>query len=313
MPRFRANFTDNHLAALRAVARLTNATSQAVALSQNMPTRRDYWKRYLNDLEGAGYLVSKIIHGTARAGKSGRKLGTLYALKQEGAEVLAEVINMPPETVFYPRGGIHASSPFQFPHRAEFIELMAAFLGHEKASTQPDGTSLFEVLELVPYFRQEGSNRLGTGRAVTAVNVTGDALGAFKSTRLIPDAVMRFRVGTGDTAKVRLAVIELHRETDTRAVIEQLRKHAAAIDSGVFSRAYDHPTSNYLLSVHLDPARLASVIERIRGGEFPDFQERYSSGYSFATLGDVLDGVGKAFWQMGQKEGMGQMGTILKP
>jgi hypothetical protein len=28
---------------------------------------------------------------------------------------------------------------------------------------------------------------------------------------------------------------------------------------------------------------------------FPDFEERYSKGYSFATLGDVLEGVGRAF------------------
>lgn len=40
---------------------------------------------------------------------------------------------------------------------------------------------------------------------------------------------------------------------------------------------------------------MKSVIERIRGGEFPDFEERYSKGYSFATLGDVLEGVGKAW------------------
>jgi hypothetical protein len=304
--RFRVNLTDNHLAALRVVYRLTNATSQAIAIAENMPTRRDYWKCYLNDLHTDGYITGKVIGTSSKSAgnesgtqNKGRKIGTLYACTEKGIEALAPMMGLDPENMFYPRGGIHVTSPFMYPHRAKFLELMAAFLGHEKASTQPDGTSLFEVLEIVPYFRGEGSNRLGTGRAMTAVNVTGDALGAFKSTRLIPDAVMRFRAGTGDTAKIRLAVVELHRETDTRAVIEQLRKHAAAMDEGLFSRAYDHPTPNYVFSVHLDASRMKSVIERIRGGEFPDFEDRYSKGYSFATLGDVLEGVGKAFKKIG--------------
>jgi hypothetical protein len=50
----------------------------------------------------------------------------------------------------------------------------------------------------------------------------------------------------------------------------------------------------------MDTARINNVIERIRGGEFPDFEERYSKGYSFATLGDVLERVGKAFRQVGK-------------
>jgi hypothetical protein len=283
MPRFRANFTDNHLAALRAVSRLINATSQAVAYSQNMRERRDYWKRYLNDLAEEGWLVSKMIHSTARTGKSGRKLGTLYALTKEGADVLAEAFGIERESVFVPRGGIHATSPFQYPHRAECIELLACFLGHEKASGGD-----FEVLEIHPYFRQEGANRLGTGKAVTTVQVQGN----FKSPTLVPDAIIRFRVGD----IVRLAAVELHRSTDTLAIIEQLRKHAAAIDAGLFSRAFDHPHANHVLSVHSDAAKLRNVRLRIQGGEFENFA-RYEAGYHFAAFADVIErGIEGEFW-----------------
>jgi hypothetical protein len=35
---------------------------------------------------------------------------------------------------------------------------------------------------------------------------------------------------------------------------------------------------------------------------FPDFEERYSKGYSFATLGDVLEGVESAFFEAGKRK-----------
>lgn len=293
MPRrFRANITDNHLAALLAVWRLTNATAQAVAIAQHMPHKvgADYWKRYLNDLHAEGWVVSKTLQATSRSGSGGRKLGTLYALTRQGAETIAEHRGEDMEAIFYPKGGIYASSPFMWPHRAEFIELMARFLGHEKASIQPDGVPTFEVLDLIPYFRHEGSNRSGAGKALTAVEVPG----AWKSARLIPDAVMRFRVGD----VVRLAVIELHRETDTRAIIEQLRKHAAAIDAGLFSTMFNHPSPNHVLSIHADVDKLRRVRECIEAGELPSF-ERYAAGFHFSTLAGIeAPGLLDAFWHL---------------
>lgn len=289
MPRFRANFTDNHLAALVVVWRLINATSQAVAISQNMPERRDYWKRYLNDLAEEGWLVSKLIHSTARTGKAGRKLGTLYALTKEGAAVVAETIGIDPEEVFFPRNGIHASSPFQFPHRAEFIEVLALFLGYQKASQ-----GRFEVLDLVPYYRHEGSNRLGTGKAAASVQVAGE----FKTRTIVPDALMRFCVGD----VIRLAAIEYHRETDTRGIIEQLRKHAAAIEQGLFSAMFKQGAANHVLSIHANADKLRNVRERIEAGEFPNFS-RYAAGFHFAAVHDLVDlGPQNAFYSIQTKQ-----------
>ena len=285
MPKFRKNFTDNHLEALKAVWRLVNATAQAIAYSQNMPKSRDYWRAYLNDMRDEGWLTAKQIFTTARTGKNGRNLGTLYALTKEGAAIIAETLGIEIEDVFYPRAGIYASSPFQFPHRAEFIELLAVFLGHQKKSE-----GRFEVLDLMPYYRHEGSNRLGTGHAATRVQVIGD----FKTGALVPDALMRFRVG--DT--VRLTAIEFHRETDTRGIIEQLRKHAAAIERGAFTAMYDHRAANHVLSIHANADKLRNVRERIASGEFPDF-ERYASGYHFTTVADLFErGLEDAFFTL---------------
>lgn len=289
MSRFRVNFTDNHLAALLDVWRLINATSQAVAYSQNMPERRDYWKRYLNDLASEKWLVSKLIHSTSRTGKVGRKLGTFYALSKDGAAVIAETMGLELEEVYFPRSGIHASSPFQFPHRAEFIETLGLFLGHQKASE-----GRFEVLDLMPYYRHEGANRLGTGKAATSVRVAGD----FKTSTIVPDALLRFRVGD----VVRLAAIEYHRETDTRGIIEQLRKHGEAIEQGLFSAMFKQDAANHVLSIHANSDKLRNVRERIEAGEFPGFS-RYAAGFHFAATEDLLQrGIGNAFFCIPDKQ-----------
>jgi hypothetical protein len=254
-----------------------------------MPERRDYWKRYLNDLANEKWLVSKLIHSTSRTGKVGRKLGTFYALSKDGAAVIAETMGMELEEVYFPRSGIHASSPFQFPHRAEFIETLGLFLGHQKASA-----GRFEVLDLVPYYRHEGANRLGTGKAATSVRVAGD----FKIATIVPDALLRFRVGD----VVRLAAIEYHRETDTRGIIEQLRKHGAAIEQGLFSAMFKQEAANHVLSIHANPDKLRNVRERIEAGEFPGFS-RYAPGFHFAATEDLLQrGIENAFFGIPDKQ-----------
>lgn len=285
MKRFRVGFTDNHLSALLIVWRLINATSDSVAKSQNMPKLANYWKKYLNDLHSEGFVTSKLIHSTSRTGKGGRRLGEFFALTEKGAEIIAETLNIEPETVFFPPGGIQSKSPFQFPHRAMLIQLFAMFLGHEKGSE-----GRFKVLDLVPEYRYIGSNRLGTGRKATRVTVAGESI--------IPDGIVRFRAGE----VVRLATVEFHRETDTRRIIEQLQKHALATDKKCFAEMFNHPHSNYVLSVYEDPQKLKNVQERIRAGEFPNF-EKYAPGYHFASLEDIFTlGVNKAFFQLSGKQ-----------
>jgi hypothetical protein len=236
-----------------------------------------------------GWLVGKSIAATARTGKHGKNLGTLYALTKEGAAVIADTLGVDESSVFYPHSGIHATSPFLFPHRAEFIELLAIFLGYQKSSNGG-----FEILDLVPYYRHEGANRLGTGKALARVQVAGN----FTTPILIPDAIMRFRAG--DT--IRLVAIEFHRETDARAIIEQLRKHAAAIEQGLFCAMFDYAATNHVLSVHVHADKLKRVRERIEGGEFPDF-ERYAMGYHFASMAAIYEiGINESFYNLGKKK-----------
>lgn len=287
MPKvFRLNLTNNHLAALKTVSRLYNATPQAVAHALGSKNR-DYWRCYLNDLVHQRYLTTKLIYATAVHGHGGRRIGTLFALTERGAEALAEAIGQPSGSIYYPKGGISATSPFHFPHRAAFLELMAAFLRLEATSERealPNGDERpsIEVLEMIPYFRQEGSRRLGEGKPLIAVELP-EKDPAGKPITLVPDAVLRLRI----REKIRLMVLELHRETDPKKVIAQIRQHTEAMELGLFSQRYNHPTTNFLLSVHEHPEKLKQVIQRLRNGEIENF-ERYSDGILFDTLESVL-------------------------
>ena len=103
---------------------------------------------------------------------------------------------------------------------------------------------------------------------------------------------MRFRLDD----KIRLCAVELHRTTDAGAVIDQLKKHASAIEDGIFSSAFHHATANHVLSIHTDHNRLRNVVDRIRKGEFADF-DRYEAGYHFASFTDMVEkGIHEAFY-----------------
>lgn len=299
---FRVNFTPHHLAVLEIVARLGNATSQAVTHVMGTSTRR-YWRGYLGDLVRNKYLTSKIIYATALHGKGGRKIGTLYALTGRGAETLASETGQDPETIYFPEGGITANSPFQFPHRATFLELMAEFLRLEKTSPRQilangDAVPSIQILEMIPYFRMEGTNRFGTGRPLAAVQLPA-SIPKEKPISLIPDAILRIRVGE----KIRLIAVELHRETDTKKIIKQLSQHTQAVECGLFSDKYRHKTANFVISIHEHEDRLKQVIQRIRNGEIERF-ERYHQGFLFGTLHSVLtDGIQGNLYHLDGKKG----------
>jgi hypothetical protein len=301
MPKpFRVNFTPNHRLVLEIVARLNNATAQAVAHAIGTSERK-YWRGYLNDLARCNYVTCKTIYSTALHGKSGRKVGTLYALTEHGAAILQEETGNE-NGFYYPEKGITANSPFQFPHRSTFLELMADFLRLEKTSprqTLPNGDEIphIEILEMTPYFRIEGTNRFGTGKPLVSVTIPRLEPDQ-KPQNIIPDAILRIRIGE----KIRLIAVEMHRDTDTKKIIKQLEQHTKAMEYGLFSTKYQHPTANFLFSIHQNEDRLKQVIQRIRNGEIERF-ERYKDGVMFATLESVLqEGIENSLYHLDGKK-----------
>ena len=228
---FRKHFTENHVHALRVVELLVNATPQSVAFSYGSTGNHgaSYWRRYLGDLENRKLVICKPIYLSAankNGGKSGQRQGSLFAVTADGIKCLAENTGKPVEAFYYPKGGITAESPLMYPHRAALLEVLGLIIGLEK--TLED----FEVQEIIPYFRHENtSTENKTGFAIGRVEVLQDDDSPYKSPVLIPDAIVKIRIGD----QLRLVVIELHRKTSVREIIEALRKHAKAIDARVLT------------------------------------------------------------------------------
>lgn len=201
-------------------------------------------------------------------------------LTQKGAEYLAESLELPYEAVYFPRGGITSGSPLMYPHRASLLDVLGLIIGLEKL--QPD----FEVLAIFPYFRHANTTAQNkTGFAIGRTEVLQDEGEPYKSPVLIPDAIVKIRSGE----RVRLVAIELHRQTSVQGIIEALRKHAQAIETGVFNQKFNVPKVNFVLSIHTDPDRLKNTVKQIKNGVFPDF-ERYIKGFNFATVEELING-----------------------
>ena len=286
MPKaFRKHFTENHVHALRVVELLVNATSQSVAFSYGSTGNHgaNYWRRYLSDLENRKLVICKPIYISAankNGGKSGQRQGSLFAITAEGIKCLAENTGKPVEEFYYPKGGITAESPLMYPHRAALLDVLGLIIGLEK--TLED----FEVLKIIPYFRHENtSTENKTGFAIGRVEVLQDDGTPYKSPVLIPDAIVKTRIRD----QLRLVVIELHRKTSVREIIEALRKHAKAIDARVFNQKFEVPNTNFVLSIHMDQSKLDNTLKHIKDGDFPNFA-RYMAGFNFATVEELIKG-----------------------
>jgi len=300
MPKaFRKHFTENHVHALRVVELLVNATPQSVAFSYGSTGNHgaNYWRRYLSDLENRKLVICKPIYLSAankNGGKSGQRQGSLFAITAEGIKCLAENTGKPVEEFYYPKGGITAESPFMYPHRAALLDVLGLIIGLEK--TRED----FEVLKIIPDFRNENtSTENKTGFAIGRVEVLHDGGTPYKSPVLIPDAIVKIRIRD----QLRLVVIELHRKTSVRKIIEALRKHAKAIDTRFFNQKFEVPNKNFVLSIHMDQSKLDNTIKQIKEGDFPNFP-KYMAGFNFATVDELIKrGINESLYQLNGAKG----------
>lgn len=296
---FRKHFTENHVHALRVVELLVNATPKSVAFSYGHTNNHsvDYWRRYLSDLANRKLVICKPIYISAtnkNGGKSGQRQGTLFAVTAEGVKRLAENTGKPVEAFYYPKGGITAESPLMHPHRAALLEVLGLIIGLEK--TLED----FEVLKIIPDFRHENtSTENKTGFAIIRVEVPQDEGPPYESTVLKPDAVVKIRIGD----QLRLVVVELHRKTAPKDIIEALRKHAKAIDSRVFNQKFEVPKLNFVLSIYTDRDRRDNTLKQIKKGDFPNFA-RYMEGFNFATVEELIKGgINESLYQLDGTKG----------
>ena len=291
MPRpFRTNFAPAHMACVLSLARMGNATNSALHYATGIgQADGKYVGRYMTDLVARGFVEKKVFTVSSRDASNrlhGTRGGNLYALTEKGAIFCGKEQGLEPGAIYFPTGGIQAESEFLFLHRKAMLEFFGCLLRLERMAPET-----FEIEEIIPDFRGQGSNRLGQGGRMVSV-LLPESKGVLK-----PDAILRFQA----CGKGRLVAIEIHRQTSAKEIIKQLQRHAIAVRLGLFSERFGHPTTNFVLSVHNDASKLKNVLERIRGGkEFPEFFEYgYMNGYHFSTLEEVIEkGVERAFYHL---------------
>lgn len=226
---------------LECMARYTYLTVNHLVDLGIAPQARNVRDRYLRPLtEGRSPLVgSGVFH------VSNKPLPWVYYLTKRGAEVVAELWNVPVDEVYYPVGKIQFTRDYQ--HRVETIDCMIAF---EQWAEQNDA----EINFWHTYFQVEGSQRKANQQLIRKTQVT---LGG---ETIVPD--LNLGILTQNTS--RLFTLELHRQPKTQRIVQQLAKHADILRNEVLSEKYNHPHLHYVLSVHHSEQSMKLVQKELR-------------------------------------------------
>lgn len=202
----------------------------------------------------------------------GRKV--MYFLVKKGAELVAEAYNVPLESLsFSPlKGGIYSAKNGDEVSliRADFLHKEAyitAFLAFELYLQNTD----YEMINYRHYYQLKGDK----GTTLKLNNK------AFR-----PDGIW-FTKGINQGAPNFVYVVEIHRHSDRKHIIRQLRQQVEAIkQKSVQSRfGFDHP---YLvLSVFTDEnlSAMRGILDELKGSDDWQIMEKY---FLFARIDDLV-------------------------
>jgi hypothetical protein len=174
-----------------------------------------------------------------------------------------------------------------YPHRMAFIDI---HIGLRKWLAQigeapPDvALTYFDRVRAMP--RTTGGREIGFR---TATHIQIDA-----SNYIEPDGIARFIVG----GKVRLCMIEMHKDRPPGEITTELDKHISALAAGTLSGIFNHPTSHIVLSIYENQKTMQTVISRLKA--IPDFAD-FQGDFMFNTLDQVRSDFSKG-WIMANGE-----------
>jgi len=204
------------------------------------------------------------------------RLPYVYALTEHGAKAVAEINNIEIDKIRYPVGKIQYIQDFY--HREAYIDFCIEV---DKWAEQSEDR---EVLSFSHYFDKTGANRKGLPMKSVNRIFASEEIGEIE-----PDGL--FFVDTG--TKKRALAVEVHNNTDTKRVIEQLAKHTHAINSGVISQRFSHDKASFVLSVSMKPEQSALIVQRFLS--VSDFS-RFSVLFAFSDIETIkTKGLSEAF------------------
>lgn len=174
------------------------------------------------------------------------KLENVYYLTKYGQKVLCEAFDMAEDEIKMPLG---TSSLFykDYNHRKNTIDCQIALFRSME-------NTVFEVEFFDTYFDKVGNNRKdGNLQAKNRIDLSGENY-------IIPDGVFVLRSGDHRF----LYLLEMYDGRDTKRVMEQVRKHAAAIGLGSPSIKYGIQKSHRILCIFEHESNKKAVLERMQ-------------------------------------------------
>lgn len=261
--------TDSQVKALVALARYRYLSVQQMAdcgVGKNPANIRNHTlyrlhKRTRDNLvQCQSYFATNIKFG---------RLPHIYALTKQGAEFVEGIKDL--DSVRYPVGSIQYINDYF--HRTTYVDFCIA------VDKWADAHEDREVLSFSHYFDKSGANRKGQPMRSLNRVLASESVGEIE-----PDGL--FFVDTGN--KVRAFAVEIHNNTDTKRVIQQLAKHTHAINSGVISKRFDHNKASFVLSVAMTKEQSELIKKRFL--TVPEF-ERFSNLFLFSDI-ETIKSVG---------------------
>lgn len=203
----------------------------------------------------------------------------VHTLTKVGAELLADLRRVEPSEIKFPMGGAQFSR--QYFHRIAQIDFHIAL----RLWADLEGSTV-HVADMD--FEKEGAQRSGGQTAKTKVAIDHASF-------IIPDGIF----GVVDVENQPLLyALEIHSETDTRYITDQLMRHGSALINGSIGKKYNQNISNFVLSVMEDTragknaeANEVAAAKRVKAVQKrmlhqPYFQS-FGQGYFFNTIHQV--------------------------
>lgn len=214
----------------------------------------------------------------AKKRKLGQFLPEVHYLTDHGAKYLAELYRLPIEDFPYPKGQVQFSDTLAH-HRFAQVDFHIGF--RKWADNHPETEILFADMD----FDVTGSRRQGTFISKTELRVPNSKI------PIIPDGMF----GVEYKNSPFIFALEVHRTTETKRVISQIKRYMEVLETGSAASKYTIQTSPLICSVHMKANVLRGVkfalmktasFESFKGAflfnTFENVSANISEGWTFA-------------------------------
>ncbi len=205
----------------------------------------------------------------AKKRKLGRTLPDVHYLTEHGAKYLADLYKLPVEEFPYPKGQVQFGEMFAR-HRFAQVDFHIGY--RQWADSRPDVEILFTDMD----FDIIGSRRQGTFISKTEIRVP------HSNVPIKPDGMF----GIENNGTPLIYALEVHRTTETKRVIAQIKRYIEVLESGAAASKYGLETSPLICSIHMK----ANVLNGVKTAllKTPSF-DPFKGAFLFNTFDNITN------------------------